>query len=154
MHAAQTRAVVKHSSNQWHLCSVHPSPTPTNTPPPAWHGKSLLLPPNSDTGGLVTDSWHEFEWQKLTFLQRRFGEVPTGDRESATTHSKLICQPACFRDAPAWAGGVGCGATTPLLRRRPSRFAHSERFGPSLLATLRPEALVHAVTRVQWLKQR
>lgn len=31
---------------------------------------------NADTGGLVTDSWHEFEWKKLRFLQQRFGLRP------------------------------------------------------------------------------
>ncbi|KAI8474575.1 MAG: hypothetical protein J3K34DRAFT_407464 [Monoraphidium minutum] len=28
------------------------------------------------TGGLVTDSWHEFEWPKLQYLQKRFGLKP------------------------------------------------------------------------------
>lgn len=31
---------------------------------------------SGDTGGLVTDSWHEFEWSKIRFLQQRFGLKP------------------------------------------------------------------------------
>lgn len=27
----------------------------------------------ADTGGLVKDSWHEYEWKKINFLQKRFG---------------------------------------------------------------------------------
>jgi len=34
-----------------------------------------LLSTNADTGGLVTDTWQEWEWKKLQFLQKRFGEL-------------------------------------------------------------------------------
>jgi hypothetical protein len=84
-----------------------------------------------DTGGLVDDSWMNFEWKKLIYLQRRFGGWRLG---------------GAWRQAPASARA----ATTAACRPFPaSRATHPLPISPPRLLPPhpRPQAVVHAVSR-------
>ena len=91
----------------------------------------------ADTGGLVKDSWHEFEWQKLAFLRRRFGGgLRAGALRACTCRLEAVASSSLT---------MGHNAGITYTRQ------HTHAIGPSkhTLRTRRPEALVPGVTCCQ-----